>query len=72
MDRNLRFAHNPRLVEEGVFHDLTDAIETCASEDGKTTVAAAVNPGGSAQIIPFAATQMNRDKHSLTATKNRA
>lgn len=47
MDRDLRLAHNPRLVSEGVCANLADALGRAGAET-KAPV-----PRGSAEIIPF-------------------
>lgn len=47
MDRHLRFAHNPRLVSEGVCSGLADVLGQAAAEPSDPA------PRGSAEIIPF-------------------
>lgn len=68
MDRHLRFAHNPKLVSEGVYPDLADTLS-----------AAAPNPAmqpqvsrGSAEIIPLAAVRTARHAVMQTPAAYRA
>lgn len=56
VDHHQRFAHNPRLVSEGVYPDLADALSA-------TAVAPQALPQmsrGSAEIIPLAAARASR------------
>lgn len=50
-DRHLRFAHNPRLVSEGVYPDIADVV-TNATSPSNTSVQPA-HHRSSAEIIPF-------------------
>jgi len=77
MERHQRFAHNPRLVCEGVYPDLADAL--CAvpaphSVPGpsKERTGTALSGRGSAQIIPFQSAQTTRRKTSDRPHANRA
>ncbi len=64
MDRNMRFAHNPRLIAEGVFPELPESLETA----GEVRVSPATpmhKQRGSAEIIPFTAQRRTgRDRRS--------
>ncbi len=68
MEQHQRFAHNPRLVSEGVFPDLADAL--CAApvqENGvrnpvRDCVDAPSSDRKSAQIIPFLPAKSVRKK----------
>lgn len=51
-DRHLRFAHNPRLVSEGVSPGLADVLTSAASASSQSMQPA--HSRGSAEIIPFA------------------
>lgn len=52
MERNLRFAHNPRLVAEGLFPDLPETLDSVSA--GTATRKAPVQSSReSAEIIPF-------------------
>lgn len=53
MDRNLRFVHNPRLVAEGVFPELPEALDSVAPASHPASMPAQAQRG-SAEIIPFA------------------
>ena len=57
-ERHLRFAHNPRLVSDGAFSDLAEAVETEEQPYPQSIIArSAARPQtsrGSAEIIPFA------------------
>jgi len=60
MDRHMRFAHNPRLVAEGVFPELPEALEAAAP----VRISAAAPPQhtrNSADIIPFGPTHTRGD-----------
>ncbi|MBJ6373158.1 hypothetical protein [Sedimentitalea arenosa] len=58
MDHNLRFVHNPRLVAEGVFPELPEALESAAP---RKAAASGQAQRGSAEIIPFALARGRRD-----------
>ena len=69
MERHQRFAHNPRLVCEGVYPDLADALcavpapHSVAGPSQERTLErpeAALSRRGSAQIIPFQSTRTTR------------
>ena len=50
MDRHLRFARNPRLVCDGVYPDIADALGVAVPQ-----MPIKLQPGrGSADVIPFA------------------
>ncbi|MFT5342537.1 MAG: hypothetical protein ACI9BH_001751 [Paracoccaceae bacterium] len=51
-DRHLRFAHNPKLVFEGAYPDLADALTSAASSND--TLDPPTHSRVSAEIIPFA------------------
>lgn len=77
MERHQRFAHNPRLVSEGVFPDLADALcAVPAPDSGTGTTSARRDPApaerGSAQIIPFVSYQKDRQKSAGTALAGQA
>lgn len=59
MDRDMRYAHNPRLVSEGVCHGLADALGDAGVQQVKKQpeTRAARN---TAEIIPFASLQKER------------
>lgn len=52
-DRHLRFAHNPRLISEGISPDIAGVLRAAAPAPPPAG-AAAQAPRGSAEIIPFA------------------
>lgn len=58
-ERHLRFAHNPRLVSDGVFSDLAGAVEDASRMSAQDlplrTATAPQAVRTSAEIIPFAA-----------------
>jgi hypothetical protein len=54
-DRHLRFAHNPRLVSEGVSPGLADVLTTASATSDQTGPPA--HSRSSAEIIPFARPQ---------------
>jgi len=59
MDRHMRYAHNPRLVSEGVYPGLADAL----GDAGVQTVRTQPQHGAgrnTAEIIPFAQLQKER------------
>lgn len=67
MERHQRFAHNPRLVCEGVYPDLANAL--CAVSTPSTTQepvqerpVSARSDRSSAQIIPFQSAPVKRRK----------
>ena len=78
MDCRQRFAHNPRLVLEGVYPDLADAL--CAAPlQEKEHEPAPSNPVSSspkrtsAKIIPFAGHQISRRRKAAgSMCENRA
>lgn len=71
MDRNMRFAHNPRLIAEGVFPELPETLETAGAV--QLSPAAPVHQHrGSAEIIPFAASHQPGHGQRRTATASRA
>lgn len=77
MERHQRFAHNPRLVSEGVYPDIADAL--CAApvmqggqQAGNTEGKPASSKRESAQIIPFVSLQAVRQKTVNSAQANRA
>ncbi|MDU9003410.1 hypothetical protein [Sedimentitalea todarodis] len=71
MDRNMRFAHNPRLIAEGVFPELPESLETVGNIQ-VSPAAQAQKHRGSAEIIPFAATLQSGRGQRRTATASRA
>ncbi|MBL4768417.1 MAG: hypothetical protein JKY94_12035 [Rhodobacteraceae bacterium] len=50
-DRHLRFAHNPRLVSEGVYPDIADVLNKAPPLGGHSEQT--IHSRGSAEIIPF-------------------
>lgn len=60
MDRHLRFARNPRLVHDGVYPDLADALS--AATPALPTPSRSIR--SSATIIPFAHVQAARRPQS--------
>jgi hypothetical protein len=52
MQSSMRFAHNPRLIAEGVFPELPDSLES-ARPTRISPAAPAPEHRGSARIIPF-------------------
>lgn len=51
-DRHLRFAHNPRLIAEGVYPELADVLSSSSPNEVKPDPPA--QHRGSAKVIPFA------------------
>lgn len=51
-DRHLRFAHNPRLISEGVYPGLADVLVNAGPDKAVSNTPAHCR--GSAEIIPFA------------------
>ncbi|MGR3615862.1 MAG: hypothetical protein ACU0BB_07450 [Paracoccaceae bacterium] len=67
MDREMRFAHNPRLVAEGVCAGLAEALEP---EPGAKTGVKPEEPQSrhaTAQVIPFAAAQRSTARNDAAA-----
>ena len=67
MERSMRYAHNPRLISEGVFGGLADALGGAAPRRPAEPDMAR----GSAEIIPFA-DALNRRSDQDDAARNRA
>lgn len=65
MDRNMRFAHNPRLIAEGVFPELPESLETTGAAQ-LPPAAPEQEHRGSAEIIPFAASRRSGRGHRRT------
>lgn len=56
LDRHMRFAHNPRLVAEGVCSGLADSLIASGAQTGPQPISTPIAHGrGSAEVIPFAA-----------------
>ncbi len=70
MDRNMRFAHNPRLIAEGVFPELPESLER-ARPVRLSPAAPAQSHRGSAEIIPFTASSKSKRGSRRTVTANR-
>ncbi len=69
MERHQRFAHNPRLVYEGVYPDLADALSAVPAsrpvpESPQERPETACRGRGSAQVIPFQPGQIARQEAS--------
>lgn len=66
MDRHLRFARNPRLVDDGVYRNLADALGAAAPQLSASSPIVSPPPAlaqadrNSATIIPFAQAQATR------------
>ncbi|UWQ93485.1 hypothetical protein QEZ52_13770 [Aliisedimentitalea scapharcae] len=60
MERHMRYAHNPRLVSEGLCSGLADVLGA-EQELAPVQPAAQELETGSAKIIPFAAAQKRRN-----------
>lgn len=58
-DRNMRFAHNPRLVAEGMYPGLADVLE---SDAAPRPAEAGSRRAEGARIIPFRARQRDGGK----------
>ncbi|MDK3074287.1 hypothetical protein QO034_14340 [Sedimentitalea sp. JM2-8] len=71
MERHLRFAHNPKLVEECIFPDLTEAMETSMATEIRSPVHDNPSPE-TARIIPFSLGQTKRGAQPFQAAKNSA
>lgn len=77
MESSQRFAHNPRLIHEGVYPELADALSAASPKNvapaqpmgqGET-----VSPAcGSAQVIPIAAHRKSWSRPAGSAQANRA
>ena len=73
MDRHLRFAHNPRLLSEGAYPDLADALNSATPEPVRDTPApVAQTQRGSAEIIPFSTLRPARNAVAYGAAAHRA
>lgn len=71
MERNMRFAHNPRLIAEGVYPELPETLE--ATGPARFAPApAAQEHRGSARIIPFAPTRLREKSERQSRTSNQA
>lgn len=71
MERHLRFAHNPKLVEECIFPDLTGAIETSMASEVRAPAHEGPGPD-TARIIPFSFGPTRRGVQPFQAAKNSA
>lgn len=75
-ERHLRFAHNPRLISEGLCEGLSDVLESAAPGAEPTVPrghgVVAVHPRDSAEIIPFAASRASQRAGPTAATAWRA
>ncbi len=66
MERHQRLAHNPRLVSQGVYPDLADALCAAPSQPSARDLPSqghgvlAQSERGSAQVIPFSFYQATR------------
>jgi hypothetical protein len=71
MECRQRFAHNPRLVHEGVYPDLADALCAAPLPEQKSEPAPAKpalpSQRASAEIIPFARQQISRRRKAAGA-----
>lgn len=71
IDRNMRLAHNPRLIAEGVFPELPESIGAV----GTVQVSPATptqKHRGSAEIIPFAGSHTSGRSKRRISTASRA
>lgn len=59
-DRHLRYAHNPRQVQEGIYADLVETLSDKVPPVSTPKRAVANHARGSAQIIPFEAARADR------------
>ena len=69
MERHQRFAHNPRLISEGVYPDLADALSAIpvsrpVSEPPQERPETVRRARGSAQVIPFQPTRLRQPEVS--------
>lgn len=71
MDRNMRFAHNPRLIAEGVFPELPESLETAVPVP-VSSAPPAQEHRGSAEIIPFSASRQSEHGRRSLAAAGRA
>jgi hypothetical protein len=69
MDRQMRLAHNPRLVQEGVCHDLAGTLYSAVP---KSETPAPPTPRGSAEIIPIDAFRNGKGATDGDAVQNLA
>lgn len=70
MERHLRFAHNPRLVSEGIYADLADALSS--QEPGSVPPNPPREARQSADVIPFRARVRELKNRAVRATAIRA
>lgn len=70
MERQMRLAHNPRLVSEGVYPGLADALGDAGSQGAVQPKRPAER--GSAEVIPFSALQTRRGATMGAAKQNHA
>jgi hypothetical protein len=71
MDRHMRFAHNPRLVAEGVFPELPDTLEAALPVQ-ISPAAPTQTHRGSAEIIPFSPSGSKQKKYSAAMAQSSA
>ncbi len=71
MDRNMRFAHNPRLVAEGVFPELPQTLESSTPVQF-SSAQPALPRRGTAEIIPFSPLCQDLSPRRSPAIRSRA
>ena len=73
VERHLRFAHNPKLLSEGVYSDLAGALNSATPPPAQDAPApVAQTHRGSAEIIPFSALRPARNAVPCGAAAHRA
>lgn len=71
MDRNMRFAENPRLIAEGVFPELPETLEATGPVQ-LSSATPAQEHRGSAKIIPFSPSLTQGMDSGVVKLTNRA